>query len=209
MSDTARVWIAKRKTKGQTTYRLRWIDPVAGKWRSRAAGTDRRVADREAAKLEEELARGTYRHIASITWSDFVKDHVSKIEGDTNATHAQRVLTAFGKLCNPAGPKDVNYTMIEAFAAHRRAQGNSPATVNYYLTYLRAALNRAVKRGYAARNPLDPELFQSVEDKPPRIATEAEETALLDAADALYGFRVQTFIHAALNTGGCMPVSKA
>ena len=212
MSDETRVWIAKRKTTGKTTYRLRWIDPAAGKWRSRAVGTDRRVAQQEAARLEDELHLGTYRDITRITWADFVKDHVGKIQGNRDAIEAQHTLSEFGELLHPVGPKGVTYPMIEAYVAFLKEdrtledgttkKGNKPATVNKKLRYIRAALNRAIKRGFMARSPMDTELFQAVEHKRPRIATQAEETALLDAADTLYGFRVRTFVYAALNTGG-------
>lgn len=85
---------------------------------------------------------------------------------------------------------------------HIVAKGNKPATVNKKLRYRRSAMNRAIKRGYAAQNPMDTELFKAVEQKPPRVLTRDEETAILDEAESLRGYRMRAFIYTALNTGG-------
>jgi len=202
MSDETRVWIARRRNKGRDTYRLRWVDPVAHKVRTKAVGTDRARAERERVIVQSQLDEGSYQSLTRITWDAFVTDHVSKIEGKRNAVEAKRTLIEFGEIVTPKSPKDVTYTMVEAYVAHLREIGNQPATINKKLRYIRAALNRAIRRGHAFKNPMDGDLFRSVEQRPPRIATDEEETALLAAAEALAGFRVRAFVYAALNTGG-------
>ena len=75
MNDATRVWVSSRKCKKRISYRLRWVDPGGGGWRSKTIGTDRKHAEREAARLEDQLERGTYRHLQRITWQEFVADH--------------------------------------------------------------------------------------------------------------------------------------
>lgn len=199
--DDVKVWISSRRCRGKkTTYHLRWV--VGGKMRSRSVGADKKRAERERAKMLSELERGTYQDTRRIAWADFVKDHVSKIEGKRNAVEAKRTLNEFGTMMNPASPKAVTYSMVEAFIVRLAGIKNKPATINKKLAYVRSAMNRAIKRGYAGRNPVDAELFKSVDDKPPRVITEAEETLLLDTAESLYGFRWWALVFTSLRTGG-------
>jgi len=230
MTDEPRVWIRKRKLKsGRTTYHLRWIDPTTGRWRSRGdaadgrkIGGDRKRAEREAALLQDRLDRGTHRDLQRVTWQEFVDEHVAKLPGADNASEARRVLEEFGKLFG-VPPKRVTYAMVESYVQHLKTKGmvqpkskakpagkkakgrkprpNSPATINKKLRYLRAAFNRAIMRGYIARNPMDGWQWDREEDKAPRIASEDEETALLDVAETLHGFKLRAFIVAALATG--------
>ena len=71
---------------------------------------------------------------------------------------------------------------VEAYIARRCDRGNRPATINKKLRYLRAALNKAINRGYAAVNPMDSDLLMTEEGQPPRVATVDEEARLLEAA---------------------------
>lgn len=183
-------------------YDLRWIDPSGAGWKHKAAGRDRKAAERLAATLEVKLAAGTYKELRKISWRDFSRDHVSKIEGRANAVEAEQVLREFGNLMQPPGVKAVTFSMIEAYIVKLRAKGLKPATINKKITYLKAAINKAIRRGYyAAENPIARELFQAVENKPPREVTPTEEAALLNAAEDLYGFRWRAFVYVALNIG--------
>lgn len=107
MDDRVRVWISSRKCKKRTSYHLRWLDATRGKMRSKCTGTDRKHAEREAARLEDQLSQGTYREARKITWAAFVDDHVSKIEGPGDAVEARRTLDEFGVFANPASPRSV------------------------------------------------------------------------------------------------------
>ena len=81
MIDEPKVWIRRRVTKGKPTFHLRWVCPIGRRWKSRKVGTDKRVAAREATKLELELSQGTYREIERIGWDEFVADHIGTIGG--------------------------------------------------------------------------------------------------------------------------------
>ena len=211
MIDESKVWISYRKlTSGKMSYHLRWIDFSNGKWRSRKVGTDHKRAEREAALLEDKLARGTYHDVRQISWHEFVSDDVAKVKGPANRAKTKRALEQFSELCRPVSPGRVTFSMLEAFVIKLGQRcdtageliGVEPATINFYLRYLRAALNRAIKRGYAASNPFCTSLFLPEEDKPPRVISDAEEAAILEAAEALYGLRWWAFVHVALNVGG-------
>lgn len=203
MTNAPKVWIRKRKTKaGKTTYHLRWYCPSERKLKSRQAGTDYRRAMCEAAKLAEELADGSYRSLRRTTWEAFVNNHIDRIEGERNAIEAKRTLEELSKVIHPRSPKDVTYGSLEAYVLHLRRNGNTAATINKKLRYVRAALNMAIKRKYAAVSEFAGDLFRKVERKPPRVLVVGQETALLDAAETLYGFRWRCLVYVALWTGG-------
>ena len=202
MSDEFRVWIRARKCRKRSSYHLRWIDPVRHCWRSRKIGTDRKIAERERAKLEMELADGTYQDVRRISWSEFVDDHVSKIVGKRNAVNVRIILDEFGELLQPAGPHAVIFGMLESYAVKLREKGNATTTINNKIRTVRSAIKSAVLRGFAAKVPDATGLRQPEELEPPRIATDDEETKLLDAAEALFSLPMRAMIFTALNTGG-------
>ena len=204
MNEQCKVWLTSYplKRSGKRRYMLRWIDPVEGKWKSTTVGTDGSAAEVERRVLAERLEAGTHVNVRRITWAVFVDDHCGKIKGKSNATEARRTLDEFGGMFRPASPRHVTYSMIEAYVAKLHEKGNAVSTVNKKLRYLRAAINRAIRRGYAVQNPMDTGLFEAEENKPPRIVTDDEETTLLQTAEDLYGSAMRGFVHTALNTGG-------
>lgn len=115
---------------------------------------------------------------------------------------ARHTLNEFGDTVNPRGPRHVTYSMVERYVAELRRIKNKPETIRKKLRYLRAAMNRAIKRGYAAKNPVEEDLFPETKSKPPRIATEPEVDALLKAALSLYGEQWYAFAYMAVVTGG-------
>lgn len=201
MSDGIRVWIRKRKGKKKTTYHLRWISDT-GKWRNKRVGTDVKLAQREAAKLEMQLAEGTYLDVQRVSWSEFVADHVGKIPGRRHAVNVRIILDEFGELLQPAGPHAVTFGMLESYAVKLREKGNATTTINGKIKFVRSAIKNAVLRGNAAKIPDTAGLRQPEEQRPPRIVTEAEEGELLEAAESLFGFPMRAMAYTALNTGG-------
>ena len=189
MSDESRVWIMKRKTKRGATYHLRWICPQSHKWKARKAGTDKKHAERQAAVLEEELRCGPYRDIRRIGWNEFVDEHVRLITGKSHAVEAGRTLREFGLMCNPPSPARIVFGMLETYVENLKAKGNSLATINKKMRYLRGAFNKAVRRSYLAKNPMVGWSWEREDRKPPRVLTDDEESRLLQATEAKYGYR--------------------
>jgi integrase len=190
------------------TYHLRWIDPVAGKWRSRKVGSDRKRALAEQAKLEGALKEGTHTNLRRITWAAFVAEHAGKLAGERNAVEADRTLTEFGKMLGIASPRQATFGAVESYVDQLRANGNRTATVNKKLRYLRGAFNKAVRRQCLAKNPMDGWAWQRENQKAIRVSDRTEAAALLRAIrtlfgrTALYGLQWTTFVYMALRTGG-------
>ena len=178
MNDEPKVWISSRKLRsGKRSYYLRWIDLATGKWRNQKVGSDRKRAERDATLLEEKLAQGTYCETRHVRWQLFADEHVATIRGKTDSADAERTLRLFADCCVPLGPHAITYAMIEKFVAHMYSKRkNTVATVNKRLRYLRGALNKAVKRGYIVRNPMDEWQWEREEVKIPR-ALSADENA--------------------------------
>ena len=114
------------------------------------------------------MRTGEYQELHRVRWPDFVSEHLASLPGGANRTEAARTLRVFGDICQPLGPHAVTYSMIERFSAACKGNGNAPATVNKHVRYVRAALNKAKKRGYLARNPVDQWQFERLEQKIPR-----------------------------------------
>ena len=205
-----KVWIRKRQCKPRrgravTSYHLRWICPQERCWKSRRVGTDSKRAIAMAAKLEDELADGTYVNIKRITWAAFVADHATKLRarGERNAIESECALVEFGDLMKPATPMDVTYTMAERYIAKLKAKKrpNQPSTVNKKRTYIKGAMTKAIRRGYVAKNPIVRDLWEPVETKLVREITSTEEAAILKSADDLYGLRWRSLVFVAVNVG--------
>ncbi|MCH8854328.1 MAG: site-specific integrase [Planctomycetes bacterium] len=202
MNDEPRVYVESRMRKdGSKSYRIKWLDPSTGK-RGTTTVRDQKRVEYERARLLKDLTDGTHKEVRRISWSEFVADDVSKIKGKVNRTKTKRALERFGELCNPVSPRRITFVMLETFVAELEALDLAPPTINQYLRYIRAGLNRAVKRGYVAENRFDTCLFLEQEEKPPRVISDDEQAAILNAADDLYGFRMWSFIQCCLNTGG-------
>ena len=212
MNDDIRVWIRKRKLKKKcrcrgpscrcrekNTYHLRWLDSATGGWRSKKIGTDRKVAEREAAILEHQLQEGTFREQRRVTWEAFVAEHVANLDRTpATVSDVKRTLEAFGEICKPAGPHAVTYRMIEYYVDHLKGRGNSVATRNKRLRYLRAAFNRAIKRGYLSKNPMSGWEWAKVDLKAPRVLNADEKARVLDSCPTNQWV---SFVYVALTTG--------
>lgn len=203
MTDDPKVWLSSKKQRNgpKRYYYLRWLDPGEGKWRNRAAGTDKRRAEGERVKLEESLRQGTYKHLRKITWADFVSEHCRLIPGDRHRDEAERILRQFGETFTDS-PGRATFATVEGFADRCKAAGNSQATINKKLRYLRAAFNKAVRRGYAKANPMDGWTWTTAKRPGIRTASPEEQRAILAACKDRCGLRMWAFAYTALYTGG-------
>lgn len=212
MNDEPKVWISSRALKsGKRSYYLRWIDSATCKWRNQKAGTDRKRAERQAALLEEKLREGTYVEVHRVAWAHFVQEHLSTKKAGAHRDNIERTLLGFGQVCNPAGPHAVSYVMLERYDAYLSQHGNPPikprgnkekpssvATRTLRLRIMRAALNKAVKRGYVSKSVMDGWTWEDEDSPAPRALEGAEKEALLSACP---DHRWQTFIHVGYSTG--------
>lgn len=197
MDGNERVWIRARKCKAKTSYHLRWI--AGGHWHSKAVGTDRKRAEREAAVLEQELGMGTYTELHRVSWNTFVREVVSVLNGN-HAANVGVTLKRFGEMFGLSSPSKATHTMIRAFVMEMRERGLAIATENRVLRELRLAFNAGIRIGYMAKNPIDGWVWRKAPKPELRILSVEDEGKLLDAADDLYGATMVTFIRFLIDT---------
>ena len=92
--------------------------------------------------------------------------------------------------------------MLESLVAKLREKGNANTTINAKVKFVRSAIKSAVRRGFAIKVPDATGLRLPEDLKPPRIATDDEETKLLAAAELLFGLSMRSLIFVALGSGG-------
>ncbi len=213
MSDGIRVWIRKRKGKKKTAYHLRWIEVDSGKWRNKRIGTDLKLTDREAVRLEDHLRSGTHVDLKNIDWPTFVDEVTALMDGKHRA-QCRHILDEFGRVARAASPRAVRQATIKSYLEHLRTLGhdteqtgqrkNCTATINKKLRHLRAAFNTGIRLEYLAKNPLDGWNWQKVKKGGLRILALDEESKMLTSAERLYGFSMRMLLVFALETWGRM-----
>lgn len=137
---------------------LRWRDPETGKYRERQTETrKRRDAEREAAKLEEQIAAGTVDD-GEMLWSKFrtryQDEHMSNLSDSYQSqwTAAANWLEHFhGSQLIRLG--NLNGSLLSRFQESLRAHGMPVSTVAAYLRPIRAAVRWAEKIGLISRAP--------------------------------------------------------
>ncbi len=194
-----RVWIWKRKLKKGVTYCLGRHDEQ-GRIRTESVGTDRRLAERLRSEREVELNNGQLATTRPSSYDDFVREELKIMAGRVSESYIgalRFVLGSFGDACKPRMLEGVSPAMIESYFALRVKQV-AVATANRDLRTLKAALNRAVSRGYLKANP-GARIKQVREpERPVRVLTPDEVARVLDACPSDLW---RAFIAVALTTG--------
>ena len=106
------------------SFMMRYIDPVTGKQKARStATTNRREAERAAAKWEQELHQGTYRPRRNITWAEFREryeaEKLATLASSTQKTAATS-LNHLERIINPLKLAAVNAETLSKFQATLR-----------------------------------------------------------------------------------------
>ena len=136
---------------------MRYVDPVTGKQIARSTKTtDRRDAERAAAKWEAELREGRYQAPNRITWEEFRE----RYENEKLASLAKRTAaasnTAFNhveKTLNPEKLAALTPEALRQFQAALRKSGIRETSIATHLRHLRAALNWAVSMRMLPKMP--------------------------------------------------------
>ena len=176
-----------------------------------AVSTDRKRAEREAAKLEDELQKGTHVDLRRADWSTFVQEVTALLEG-RHRDEAKGILDEFGKVMAVSSPRFVRHSTIRDFVDHlrtrdsaddsERQRSNSVSTINKKLRYLRLGFNTGVRLEFMGKNPLDGWSWQKTKKPALRILSTDEEPKLLASAEKLYGFQMRVFLRFVLETWG-------
>ncbi len=194
------VSLSSRPNKGKRTYHMRWKQ--AGRWKSKAAGTDRKKALKMAGLLEDKLNKGEHRELTRTPWQEFADDHVSKVVGTACAYDTRLTLTDFGTVCSPSRVDAVEFTDVERYVSELRRRGLRASTRNKKVKILKHCFRMAVKRGAATRNPMAEWKLEPTPEPEVRTISPAEESLLTSSARVLYGLPMAAFIHAGIRLGG-------
>lgn len=175
------------------------LRPDGGKWRviwrtspkKQKSKTFERKRDASAfkAKVEHELAQGTYLDHRSIAWTEFrrryFEDVVSLLKPGTQGTYKTH-LDNFDRIANPDIVADIDSAMIDRFKAKRKQERGekvgsrtSAATVNNELRSLRAALNKA--KSWKFIKDVPEIVFLKEVEKLPRVMSEEHFVAIYKA----------------------------
>ena len=137
---------------------MRYTDPVTSKLIARSTGTtDKKEANRIAAKWEDKLREGRYLKPSRMTWEEFREQydrHVLTHKKASTATSYDATFNVFERLVRVKLLTGVTTARVIAFAtALHTKRGASRATVARHLRTLRAALSWGVRTGLLAKLP--------------------------------------------------------
>ena len=142
---------------------LRYVDPVTGKHVTKSAETsNRRKAERAAARWEAELREGRFRPAVKISWDEFRERYEQEyLPGLADGTFGkiQALFNLIERVLRPRRLSDVTSSAISKLQAEMR-KSQQEATIKSNLAHLKAALRWAVRMDLLVAAP--------VIEKPPR-----------------------------------------
>jgi len=130
------------------SLRLRWKDPITGKYKFKSARTsNRREAEREAGALEKALRAGIFE-ARRVTWEHFrerlrIELFIGKADG--TVTQYESILDRVETELKLSTPRDLTPERIAFYATQLRKGGLKEPTVGKHLRHLRAVLRWAVE----------------------------------------------------------------
>jgi integrase len=146
---------------GKRYWQLYYVDPVTEQrtWRSTRT-TDRREAERAAARWEAELADGAGDRPNRLTWEQFrnrfESEHLASVADKTAAAY-RTAMNAFEQEIAPARLSSVTADALSLFARQLRDRGTLAETsIGTYLQHLSSALQWAVGVGLLRSRPTKP-----------------------------------------------------
>ena len=136
---------------------MRYTDPVTGKKKSRSTQTtNRREAERRAAKWEAELRDGRFQPTSKILWSEFREQYEDQKLASLADKSRESAATAMNHLERVIAPQrlvSVDSQTLSRFQATLRREGMKDTTIAAYLAHLRPALSWAVSMGMLLKVP--------------------------------------------------------
>jgi integrase len=148
-----RIKVKLVKLKSRPSYLVRWTDPTTGRDCQRTTGCKRkRDAEREAARVEDELNAGTY--VASrVPWDEF-RDRVEREFNDGRKPGGvAKIVTTLNKverLIDPRHVDSIDAEAVRTFERRLKAEGAAKGSIYSHLGTLKAILNWAASDGVRA-----------------------------------------------------------
>lgn len=154
--EAVRVHVVKYRDRDNLVMRYRC--PLTGKQVSRSTGTSqRRVAEKLAAKWEAELQEGRYSRSRRMAWEEF-RDlwedaRIATLKPSSVRNYAA-TMNAFESLCRPQRLFDLNTARVTAFAAGLRGKGLAETTVAQHLRHLKSVARWGNRQGLLTGVPV-------------------------------------------------------
>jgi len=149
MIDDIRVKVTKYADR--RFWIMYYIDPITEKPVTRSTKkTNRREAEREAAKWEADLRAGRYHAETRITWNDFRQRYeAEKLASlaENTQTAAASAMNHLERILDPKRLASLTSAAMSRFQADLRAEGMIDTTIAAHLGHLRAALSWGVSMG--------------------------------------------------------------
>jgi integrase len=157
MQDPNRITVSVVAYPDRKHLMMRYQEPVTRKQVARSTGTtNRREAERMAAKWEAELREGRYRAPSHVSWSAFrEKYEVEVVPSLAEKTGAMigTVFNAVESILRPIQMRDLTADRMSYLQAQLRAGGRAEPTIRTYMAHLASALGWAVEVGLLTSIP--------------------------------------------------------
>lgn len=147
---------------GRTYLYLQWTDPATGQKKTRSSKkTNRREAEREAAKVEDQLNQRRNLADGSMHWSDF-RNYLTdrKLSGMADASEKQidSILNQFEKSQRPKFVRDIHTAALSDHIAWLRDKGRAEDTIKSHMRHLKLVARWAFDEGLLADVPKIPRI---------------------------------------------------
>lgn len=157
MSRRPRIRVTVIPRKNSPYLYMRHRNAETGEEELRSTGeTDRREAERAAAKWEAELEEARYIRPGRTLWVDFrlrYETEVLKSLAESTDQKASGVFNAVEKLIEPLRLENITAGKLSRFQADLRENGAAESTIAGYLKHLKAALRWAKRVGLLVTVP--------------------------------------------------------
>jgi hypothetical protein len=152
-----RIRVIVFKPASRPFFHAQWTDPVTGKKKTRSLETNiRRDAEREAAKLEEDLRNFRKGDPSRTTWATFreryEREHGANLAPNTRE-HVAYMFNTVEKLIGPTTLAEMDASAISTFKMRMREAKLRDPSILSHLKSLRAALGWAKRVGMLTTIP--------------------------------------------------------
>ena len=132
-------------------YMLRFTDPLSGKRKHQNSGTsNKKEAERAAARWEDELKTGKYKSTENLTWEEFrdlFEDRYLKRKSQAYWSSFQAAFNNLESLTGVRMLRDV-HGVLSDYIHQLQELEKSPNTIQSYMKHLRVALYWAAEENY-------------------------------------------------------------
>jgi len=203
--------IIKRKGSSKYTIVLQLgLDPSTGKRKQQwiTAGTSKREAEKQMAKLIHELDNGTFMKPSKKTLGQYLNEWISSVSANLSPRTFEGYITIINRIIPVLGaipltqlkPDTLQKYYSDCLNSGRlnRPGGLNPLTVRHHHALLHRALKNAMEWGLILRNPADAAHPPKAQPTEINIMSEVEIQSFLEAAKQTRYFHL---FHTILFTG--------